>query len=150
MTEILFYHLTERTLEQTLPGLLEKSLERGWNAIVQASSTERIEALDGLLWSYRDDSFLAHSSTRDGSEIRQPVWLTTENDNPNEAKIRFLVDGATIDDPSGYDRLVYIFDGHDNSEVEFARSCWKVHKEQDNTDLTYWQQKENGAWEKKA
>ena len=30
MAEILFYHLTESTLEEALPGLLEKSVERGW------------------------------------------------------------------------------------------------------------------------
>ena len=49
MTEVLFYHLTERTLEEALPGLLEKSLERGWRVVVQAGSRERLEALDGHL-----------------------------------------------------------------------------------------------------
>ena len=35
MAEVLFYHLTESTLEDALPPLLEKSLERGWRAVVQ-------------------------------------------------------------------------------------------------------------------
>ena len=30
MTEVLFYHLQNMTLESVLPPLLEKSLERGW------------------------------------------------------------------------------------------------------------------------
>jgi len=38
MTEILFYHLERATLESVLPGLLEKSLERGWRAVVRAGS----------------------------------------------------------------------------------------------------------------
>ena len=50
MTEILFYHLHRQPLERVLPPLLEKSLERGWRAVVQASSEERIEALDAHLW----------------------------------------------------------------------------------------------------
>ena len=49
MTEILFYHLTERTLEQVLPGLVEKSLARDWKVVVQAGSQERVDALDSLL-----------------------------------------------------------------------------------------------------
>lgn len=38
MTEILFYHLQQQPLEKVLPTLLEKSLERGWRVVVQASS----------------------------------------------------------------------------------------------------------------
>ena len=30
MTETLFYHLERRSLEEILPGLVEKSLARGW------------------------------------------------------------------------------------------------------------------------
>ena len=41
MTEVLFYHLTESTLEDALPSLLERSLERGWRAAVQTASEER-------------------------------------------------------------------------------------------------------------
>ena len=149
MTEILFYHLTEKTLEQTLPGLLEKSLERDWKAVVQVGSAERLEALDTHLWSYRDDSFLAHSSTRDDKESEHPMWLTLENDNPNQAQIRFMVDGATPDELEDYERAVYIFDGHDEAAVAHARERWQIEKALDH-DITYWQQKPNGSWEKKA
>ncbi len=46
MTEVLFYHLQETTLERVLPPLIEKSLERKWRVIVQTASEERAEALD--------------------------------------------------------------------------------------------------------
>ena len=84
MTEILFYHLTEKRLEDVLPGLLEKCLERKWSVVVQATTDERVASLDGHLWSWRDDAFLPHSATRDGSEEAQPIWLTKEDDNPNK------------------------------------------------------------------
>ena len=61
MAEVLFYHLTESTLEEALPGLLEKSLERGWKAVVQTGTEERRDALDAHLWTFRDDSFLPHA-----------------------------------------------------------------------------------------
>ena len=129
---------------------VEKSLERDWKVVVQIGSPERLAVLDGLLWTFRDESFLPHGSVRDGSEARQPVWLTTEQDNPNKAAIRFLVDGSDFDEPSQYERMVYMFDGHDNSAVEHARKRWKFHKDQGLADQTYWQQNPNGGWEKKA
>ena len=153
MTEILFYHLTEKTLHQVLPGLVEKSLARDWKVVIQLGSHDQVEAFDTHLWTYRDESFLAHGSTCDGMENLQPVWLTTQDDNPNGAKIRFLSSGAQIDDPSEYDRIVYMFDGHDNEAVEHARGRWKFHKDASETsghEQTYWQQNPNGGWEKKA
>ena len=64
MAEVLFYHLTESTLEQALPGLLERSVSRGWNCVVQAGSDERRDALDQHLWTFRDDAFLARAVRR--------------------------------------------------------------------------------------
>jgi len=34
------------------------------------ASDERVEALDTWLWTYRDESFLAHGTARDGSSGR--------------------------------------------------------------------------------
>ncbi len=153
MTEILFYHLSEQTLEKVLPSLIEKTLTRDWKVVVQLGSQAHVEALDEHLWTYRDESFLAHGCLRNGTESQQPVWLTCEDDNPNDAKIRFLSGGAQIDELSYYDRIVYMFDGHDNDAVEHARTRWKFHKNLADTsghEQTYWQQNANGGWEKKA
>src|SRR5271167_5258626 len=94
VTEILFYHLRGQTPEQVLPPLLQKSLERGWRVVIQASSDERVEALDAHLWTWRDDSFLPHGTSRDAEAAEQPIMLTATGDNPNGATVRFLVDGA--------------------------------------------------------
>lgn len=149
MTEVWFYHLTERTLEQTLPALIEKCLEKDWRSVVQVGTPERLEVLDAHLWTFREDSFLAHSALRDGNEPYQPVFLTLENDNPNGAQIRFMVDGAEPPDLSPYERGIYIFDGHDQQAVEQARARWKVEKEAGHA-ISYWQQNPRGGWEKKA
>ena len=149
MSEILFYHLTEKRLEDVLPGLLEKCRERQWNVVVQATTPERIQALDAHLWSWRDDAFLPHGATRDGTESEQPIWLTNEQDNPNNATIRFMVEGATPPDLSTYQRGVYIFDGHNADDIATARHRWKCEKA-DGHDVTYWQQNNRGGWDKKA
>ena len=148
-TEILFYHLERLPLERVLPGLLERTLERGWKAVVQGSSQERIEALDKLLWSYREDTFLPHGREGDGAAERQPVYLTSTDDNPNAAEVRFLVDGAEGNGLEAYTRAVYIFDGQDDEAVARARDQWRSAQEAGH-DVTYWQQDERGKWQKKA
>lgn len=149
MVEVLFYHLTESTLEEALPGLLERSLARGWRAVVQTGTEERRDALDTHLWTFRDDSFLAHATERETYPQDQPVLLTTGADNANGAQIRFLVDGATPPDLSAYQRAVFMFDGHDQLQLEAARGHWKTVKAAGHT-VTYWQQTPDKRWERKA
>jgi DNA polymerase-3 subunit chi len=132
-----------------LPSLVERTVARGWRAVVQAGSDERVEALDGLLWTYTDDSFLPHGTKKDGNSAEQPVFLTTEEANPNGATVRFLVDGADLADLSGYNRVVYLFDGHDPSAVAQAREQWKAAKSAGHT-ISYWQQSPEGRWENRA
>jgi DNA polymerase-3 subunit chi len=150
VTEVLFYHLQSRPLEQTLPGLLEKCLERRWRAVVQVGSEERRDALDAHLWTYRDEGFLPHGTARDGRAATQPVWLTAGEDNPNAAEVRFLADGAAPPaDFASYARLVVLFDGNDPEAVDRARAQWAAAR-QAGHEVTYWQQTAGGGWEKRA
>lgn len=149
MTEVLFYHLTVSTLDDALPGLLERSVSRGWRAVVQTASEERRNAVDTLLWTYRDDSFLAHGLDTEPNSAEQPIVLTTGQGNPNNSQIRFLVDGAPPPDLSVYERGVLMFDGHDEAQLSDARSHWRYLKEQGHA-VTYWQQTDDRRWERKA
>lgn len=149
MVEVWFYHLANRTLEQVLPGLVERSLERGWRVVIQAGSEERRDALDAHLWSYAEESFLPHGTRKDGDPAEQPVFLTAEAENPNSAVVRFLVDRAEPPDLSGYARAVFIFDGADPEALQDARRHWRSAKAAGH-EVTYWQQDERGRWVKKA
>jgi DNA polymerase-3 subunit chi len=150
MTEILFYHLKGQTPEQVLPALLQKSLERGWRVAVQVASDERVEALDAHLWTWRDDAFLPHSTWRDNAAAEQPILLTVHEDNPNNAVVRFLVDGAAMPaDAAAYQRLVLLFDGDDPDAVETARARWSEAKAA-GFEATYWQSDENGRWQRRG
>ncbi len=149
MSELLFYHLERSTLEAVLPQLLEKTLERGWTAVVRAGSPERVSSIDAHLWTYRDDAFLPHGAQGEGHEDTQPVLLTTGTENPAGANVLFAVDGAGIDGVETYQRCVLMFDGNDSEAVATARVHWKAVKEAGH-DATYWQQSEAGRWEKKA
>jgi len=148
-TEVYFYHLERRTLDDVLPTLLELSLKRGWRAAVQAASEERVAALDTLLWTYREESFLPHGTAHEGRASSQPIYLTAGDDNPNAAQIRFLVDGVTLADTSPYLRVAYVFDGRDQEAVEQARAAWQEAKSRGDA-VSYWQQDTNGRWQQKT
>ena len=147
--EVLFYQLERQPLERVLPSLLEKTLERGWRAVVQSGSEERMEALDLALWTYADDSFLPHGTRKDGDPAEQPIYLTTSDDNPNGAGVCFLVDGAEAKSFDGFVRVVYLFDGRDPQAIESARRQWQEAKAAGSA-VTFWKQTEAGRWEKQA
>lgn len=149
MAEVLFYHMSESTLEEALPALLERSVARGWRSVVQTGSEERRDALDQHLWTFSDESFLAHGIDHEPFAADQPVLLTTGEGNPNRADIRFLVDGARPPALDGYARAVFLFDGHDAGQVEAAREHWKSMKAAGHA-VTYWQQSADRRWERKA
>ena len=150
MAEMLFYHLQRQPLEKVLPALLEKSLARGWRVVVQASSDERVAALDAHLWTYRDDTFLPHGTDREQDPASQPVLLTTRDHNPNRAEVRFLIDGADVPaDAAGYERIVLLFDGEDSDALAAARERWTQAKAQ-GLAATYWQADEEGRWLRKV
>ncbi len=149
MTEVLFYHLQDTPLERVLPQLLERSLARPWRCVVKVGNPERLEALVNTLWTWRDDSFLPHGTREDGPAEAQPIFMTVEDENPNGAQALFLVDGAEPAEIGGYERCVLMFDGRDEAALARAREQWKRLKAEGH-DATYWQQNEQGRWEKKA
>jgi len=149
MTEILFYHLQNMNIESVLPPLLEKSLQKGWRAVVQTASEERAEALDAHLWTYREDSFLPHATWRTADAHEQPIVLAAADTNPNAAQIRFLVDCAALPaDADRYERVVLMFNGDDDEALASARAAWKEGKAR-GFAVTYWQTDERGRWQRR-
>ena len=149
MTEVLFYHLQDMTIENVLPPLLEKLLERGWRVVVQSTSEERTEVLDAHLWTYREDSFLPHATWRVADAGDQPIILAVEEGNPNRANVRFLVDNAPLPaDSDIYDRVVLLFNGDDADALAAARRSWTDCKAR-GFDVTYWQADDRGRWQKR-
>jgi DNA polymerase-3 subunit chi len=147
--EIWFYHLERSVLGQVLPGLLEKTRERGWRAIVRAADARMLDEIDERLWTYRDDSFLAHGRASDPNPDRQPILLTESLENPNAAQALFIVDGAELGDTESLERCFIIFDGRDEASLGGARARWKTLKDA-GADLAYWKQSPEGRWEKAA
>ena len=76
--EIWFYHLERSTLDQVLPTLLEKTLERGWRALIKSAlrlpgadqdSEDPLPGLIGLIL----DAIGAARCSRRSALARHPV-----------------------------------------------------------------------------
>jgi len=147
--EVWFYHLEQTALDQDLPDLLEKTLARGWRALVRSPSPARLEHLDAWLWTYRDDAFLAHGLAEEEENQRQPILLTGGGENLNTAQAVFLLDDAEPGVLDAFERCIVMFDGRDDEAVAKARGRWKAIKAAGHP-ASYWRQSDAGRWEKKA
>ncbi|MBL4800602.1 MAG: DNA polymerase III subunit chi [Emcibacter sp.] len=149
MTDISFYHLLHQPLTSALPKLLEKVHGAGLKAVIKVGSETRMRELDDLLWTYSKDSFLPHGSMKAKFSDQQPIYLTTEDENPADATVLVLVDSMESEALGQYDRCLEMFDGTDQNAVVAARTRWKSYTDA-GYNLTYWQQTEQGGWGKKA
>lgn len=151
MSRVDFYHLQNQTLENVLPKLLEKAYETGKKVKIKIGNEERVEFINTFLWTFDEQSFIPHGSRKDGFGEMQPIWLSTADDNPNEATLLFLVDGAKVDLDIllQYERVFNIFDGNSETAVNEARTFWKELKNA-GEEIYYWQQDDSGRWKQKA
>jgi len=147
--DVWFYHLERTALDHALPELLDKTLSKGWKALVRTAAPDRLDHLDGWLWSYREDSFLPHGLASEPLADRQPVLLTMAEDNPNQAEALFLIDGAEPGVLDGFERCILLFDGRDPDATTLARERWKTFRQAGHA-VSYWKQGAERGWEKQA
>lgn len=150
MTEILFYHLKNTPLEQTLPLLVARSHQRGWRVIIRGGSEERLRALDDLLWTFDEESFLPHGMATDANAEKQPILLTLADERPNAADVLFLIDSSPLPAQWPYQRVVVMFSEGDQESKDLAREQWKEIKAMPEHQATYWLQDDAGRWVKRA
>lgn len=147
-TDYWFYHLEASTLESVLPGLLEKTLEKGWRALVKLPEG-KLAQLDNFLWTFREDAFLPHGREDEPQSDLQPILLSSTIESAKGFDAVFLLDGAAIKDMEGVSRAMIMINGRAAEDVQRERARWKTLKET-GASLAYYQQNERGRWEKKA
>lgn len=148
MTDYWFYHLEASTLEGVLPGLLEKTLEKGWRALVKLPE-EKLAQIDEFLWTFRDEAFLPHGRDDEPMEALQPILLSATKDSAEGFDAVFLIDGAKIEDMAQASRAMVMINGRSQEDIQRERGRWKALKDA-GANISYYQQDERGRWLKKA
>ena len=133
-----------------LPMLLEKARGAGWQIEVRGTDAARMDWLDQKLWLGRDEDFLPHGQAGGAHDALQPILLTTEATNTNNATCLMTVDGAEIsaEEVLNSERVCILFDGLNEDAVAHARVQWKTLTDA-GCAAQYWSE-ESGRWEKKA
>ena len=145
-SEISFYRLTTLPIMKAAPKLIEKIYYSGQRLVVIVENDAMMKIIDDGLWAYSTKHFIPHATKLDDHKENQPVYITDAFENPNNAKIIMIVGQIELTDIVA-DKLIHLFDGNDQKQLEFARKKWKSYQNAGNI-LTYWQQNMDGAWEK--
>ena len=146
MTEIRFYHLQRSSAEKAVPDLLKKAVERGHKILFKLPNASRRQFYDEWLWRYAPDSFLAHAQEGDAESISHPIWLSTNDNAPNQPTMALVAEGATLPDRKGLSLVCNVFDSNDQDKLAQVRQLWSQLKNEKDLTLTYWKQQDNGGW----
>ena len=149
MAEVWFYQLEGKTVDDVLPGLLARGLDRGVRMLVQTVDAERVKALSQKLWSHEDVSFLTHGFEGEPNPVAQPIYITATAENPNASEFHFFIDGAAPENLIGLTRASIMFDGDEETAIEQARGLWRNFKA-DGHAIKYWKQDADGRWKDQA
>ena len=142
-SEVWFYHLERRRIGDVLPDLLEKTLKRGWRALVRAQDPDLLRALDEALWTFRADAVLPHGRAEEPFAEDQPILLTGDCANVNGAQALFILGDAAQDGFREYSRCVVLFEDADLPAREAARSLLRTLRSEGGA-AAYWRETERG------
>ena len=148
MGVVYFYHLTQNSLETTLPLLLQKAVAAGWRTEVRSTDPARLAWLDERLWVQQPDGFLPHALESEAEASESPIVLSTEP--VDNVRCKMIVDGALVSaaEVQASERVCVLFDGNNLDSTQAARDLWKT-LTQSGCSAQYWSE-ESGKWIKKA
>ncbi len=149
MAAVLFYHLSDSTVEQTVRNLLGRAVGQGWKVVVRGGDPARLDKLDHALWLGTDDDFLPHGRAGGPHDAAQPVLLTERQDMPAGAAGLMLLDGASFhaEEAAALERVWVLFEDTDHAVRDVARAQWKLIAET-GIGAQYWVE-DGGRWQKK-
>lgn len=148
MTEVRFYHVQRDIAAKAAPPLIQKAMAKGLRILIKTPDAERRAFYDDYLWRFDPTVFLPHGQEGDPMPEAQPVWVSTQDNAPNGAKMALVVEGAALPAPEGFELVCALFDSENEAALEQVRRQWKELKARSDLVLAYWKQETNGAWTK--
>ena len=147
MPEIFFYKTLPLEVEKTFYSLVEKSIEMGLISIAIFSDKEKLDIIDDFLWINKQDSFLPHVKRSDEilTDLSIPLYLTTEDENPYNAKVLFCIDGYIPKEIDNWERLIFISDSNDDILLEKYKNFYDKIKK-DFKEIVFYKNTEDGKW----
>lgn len=145
--EIGFYHLSKYQVFRALPRLLDKILQLNKNCLILCSDQQEMLALDEVIWTFASKAFLPHGTICDQNPEIQPVLLTTELKNLNNAEILIILNQTLPVELSGFKRCIDMFynEATIDKDAEARLQKYRDHGHK----VVYWIQNEEGNWQER-
>ena len=139
-----FYQLSHEPAPVAAAMLARKTRDAGERLLVVAAERGQLEAISEALWTSAPEAFLANGMAGGEHDARQPILLSEELLNTNDAAFLLLADGQWRDPGSGFSRVMLLFDGE---SIDNARGTWRELGTAEGVERNYWSNK-NGRWVK--
>ena len=143
-SDIMFYHAIETNMIAVLFELLKKSFKDNKRCLVCIDTPENATNISESLWAFQDNFILPHGLITEDMPDKQPILLTHNTDNINNADYIFFIGLIQITDTEHFKRCIVIFDDTSEDIKLHTREQFKLLKK-NNVTLKYYQQT-NGKW----
>lgn len=129
MTRILFYVLDStapQARDHFVCRLVQKAFARGHRIHIHTGDAQKTKALDELLWTFEDDSFLPHAASVEAAGMP----ITLHESRLPEAHDDLLINLADVI-PDGFGRFAQVADvvGGDESSRAAGRERFRFFRE---------------------
>jgi len=133
MTRVDFYILAEAAGDPlpVICRLCDKAATAGQRVFVHVPDAGTAEALDGLLWSFRQGSFIAHERCSDGAPPQAPmpaVLLGSGSPPPSHQQVMINLAAEVPPFFSRFERVLELVHGED-TERAHGRARYKYYRD---------------------
>ena len=139
-----FYQLAATPLETALMGIVGKAWARGVFVNLLAKDGAQAQHLDDLFWIHQH--FLPHGLWNGPDPELQPLLISLEPDQRNQATLLILATPRLLPDPMAFDMILDFLPGYDPTALAAGRDRYR-HYRTLGCRMEYWLQNPQGGWQ---
>ncbi|MEO5339113.1 MAG: DNA polymerase III subunit chi [Magnetococcus sp. MYC-9] len=144
-----FYQLARLPLEKALVGIADKAWQRGLRLCLLAGDAQQAQRLDDLLWIYANQQFLPHGLWNGPDPELQPLLISLEPDERNQATLLLLAAPRLVAEPRRFDLIIDFVPGQEPVAVAASRERYR-HYRALGCRMEYWTQTPQGGWQRQG
>jgi DNA polymerase-3 subunit chi len=147
--KISFYRAIPDLLDKSICLIAEKCYLNGLRAVVLAADSELQESLNNKLWTYSKKQFIPHGSSNDPLPQLQPIFITTQIQNPNQSTVLITVNClpelSASEEYGWFERVIIIYT--DTATADFLSEISVIQNNPKNSyKIEHFQQNIKGQW----
>ena len=144
MSKISFYQVMNGEVVKFSCQLLEKCFQNKIKTFVQLVDELAVTTLDRTLWTFAQKSFIPHATDKDPMPLMQPIYISSSDKCPIDAKGLMLI-GVDRLDVKDFDRVMVMLDGTLVDEIKRAEALMASFKNLGH-EVEYYLQNSKGTW----